>query len=71
MRKCPNTPCPLLDIRGGGWMCDPTPLASGIASLLYESALGAQQYAYIFVINQSLNLCFWSRTASMDSGTLN
>ena len=50
---------PLLDISVGGWRCDPTPVSSGVASLLYESALGAKQYAPIFLINsnQNLNLC--------------
>lgn len=48
---------PLLDISVGGWRCDPTPVSSGVASPLYESALGAKQYAPIFIINQNLNLC--------------
>lgn len=33
----------------------PLPVSCGVASLLYESALGAKQYA-IFLINQNLNL---------------
>lgn len=50
---------PLLDISVDGWRCDPTPVSSGVASLLYESALGAKQYApiFFFLINQNLNLC--------------
>ena len=48
MRKCPAptpAPEPLLDISGSGWRCDPTLVSSGVAFLLYESALRAEQYA--------------------------
>lgn len=57
MAPAPGPFITLLDISVGGQGCDPTPVSSGVASLLYESALGAKQYVPIFIINQIPNLC--------------